>query len=102
MGPSLLVALTIPGLAVLLVVLAVVERAASGLHRHSPLHGRRRHAVSAAGADILAATLDRGRRVDVDRRLAAELLREDGTDGAPPHGRVDLDAGVAYLVLPPR
>ena len=42
------------------------------------------------------------RQVDVDRRVAAELLREDGTDGAPPHSRVDLDAGVAHLVLPPR
>jgi Family of unknown function (DUF6191) len=102
MAPGLLFALTIPGLAVLLVVLAVVERAASGLHRHSPLHARRRHAVSAAGADAFSTALDPGRQVDVDRRLAAELLREDETDGAPPHSRVDLDAGVAHLVLPPR
>ncbi|MGY1844847.1 DUF6191 domain-containing protein [Modestobacter sp. SYSU DS0875] len=38
----------------------------------------------------------------VDQRLATELMREDETDGALPRSRVDLDAGVAHLVLPPR
>jgi hypothetical protein len=86
---------------VLLVVLAVVERAASGLHRASPLHRRRRNALSAAGADVFSAALEPGRAVDVDQRLASELMREDETDGAPPRSRVDLDGGVAHLVLPP-
>ena len=101
MGLGTLFALTIPGLAVLLVVLAVVERVASGLRRASPLHGERRHALSAAGADVLSTALEPGRAVDVDQRLASELMREDETDGAPPRSRIDLDAGVAHLVLPP-
>ena len=28
-------------------------------------------------------------------------MREDETDGAPPRSRVDLDAGVAGIVVPP-
>jgi Family of unknown function (DUF6191) len=102
MGPGTLVALTIPGLAVLLVGLALVERVASGLRRRSPLHRRRRYAVSAAGTDVLCAALEPGRVVDADERSVSEVLREDETDGAPPHSRVDLDAGVAHLVLPQR
>ncbi|WP_222269931.1 DUF6191 domain-containing protein [Modestobacter marinus] len=103
MGLGTLFALTTPGLAVLLVVLAVVERVASGLRRASPLHRERRPALSAAGADVLSTALDPGRAVDVEQRLASELMREDETDGAPPRSRIDLDAGVAHLVLrPPR
>jgi hypothetical protein len=101
-GIGMLFALTIPGLAVLLVVLAVVERTASRLRRGSPLFRERRHALSAAGTDVLSAALEPGRAVDVDQRLATEMMREDATDGAPPRSRVDLDAGVAHLVLPPR
>ena len=101
MGLGLVFALTIPGVAVLLVVLAVVERTASGLRRASPLHGAERHALSAAGADVFSAALEPGRAHDVDQRLATELMREDETDGAPPRSRIDLDAGVAEIVVPP-
>jgi hypothetical protein len=102
MGPGTLVALTIPGLAMLLVGLALAERVASGLRRRSPLHRRRRYAVSAAGADVLCAALEPGRAVAADEHRVSEVFREDETDGAPPRSRVDLDAGVAHLVLPQR
>jgi hypothetical protein len=97
----MLLALTIPGLAVLLVVLAAVESLASRLRRRSPLARRHRRALSAAGADVFSAALVPGRDVDLERRRASELLREDETDGAPPRSRIDLDAGVAHLVLGP-
>lgn len=100
MGIGLLFALTIPGLAVLLVVLAVVERIASGRRRRSPITGERRHALSTAGADVFSAALEPAKQHDVDQRLATELMREGETDGAPPRSRVDLDAGVAHLVVP--
>jgi hypothetical protein len=80
----------------------VLERTASGMRRRSPITGQPRHALSAAGADVFSAALDPGRAHDVDERQAAEMMREDETDGAPPRSRVDLDAGVAHLVLPPR
>ena len=101
MGAGALLALTIPGLAVLLVVLAAVEAVVSRLRRRSPLSRRHRPALSAAGADVFSAALVPGRAVDLEQRRASELLREDETDGAPPRSRVDLDAGVAHLVVPP-
>ncbi len=101
MGIGVLVALTVPGLAVLLIVLAVVESTASRLRRPSPLGHRHRPALSAAGVDVFSAALVPGRAVDLDQQRAGELMREDETDGAPPRSRVDLAAGVAHLVLPP-
>jgi hypothetical protein len=100
MGAGALFALTIPGIAVLLVVLAVVERTASRLRRRSPLAHRHRAALSAAGTDVFSAALVPGRAVDLEQRRASELMREDETDGAPPRSRIDLDAGVAHLVVP--
>ena len=52
MAAGVLVALTLPGLVVLLVVVATVEHAWSCLGRRSPLHGRRRAALSAGGMDL--------------------------------------------------
>ena len=99
---GLVFALTIPGLAVLLVALAVVERLASRLRRRSPLYRKRRHALSAAGVDVLSAAMTPGKALDIDQRRSTELMREDETDGAPPRSRIDLDRGVAHLVVPSR
>ena len=66
MGAGVLVALTLPGLVILLVVLAAVEHAWSRVGRRSPLHGRERHALSASGLDVFSAALDPGRNVDLD------------------------------------
>jgi hypothetical protein len=54
MAAGVLVALTLPGLVVLLVVVATVEHAWSRLGRRSPLHGRRA-ALSAAERDVFSA-----------------------------------------------
>ncbi|MGY1804978.1 DUF6191 domain-containing protein [Blastococcus sp. SYSU D00922] len=97
MGAGALFALTLPGLVVLLVVLASVEHAWSRLGRRSRLHGRRRHALSAGGMDVFSSALLPGRAVDLEERRVRELRRDDVEDGAPPYGRIDLDSGVAYL-----
>jgi hypothetical protein len=96
-GPGLLVALTLPGLVLLLVVLAVAEQLAARLGRRSPLAHERRHALSAGGLDVFSAALAPGRAVDLEQRQARELRRNDVGDGAPPRTRIDLDSGVAYL-----
>jgi hypothetical protein len=90
-------ALTLPGLAVILVLLAALEQLWSRLGRRSPLHGRERHALSAGGLDVFSAALVPGRDVDLQERRVRELRRDDVDDGAPPYGRIDLDSGVAYL-----
>jgi hypothetical protein len=96
-GLGTLVALTLPGLAVLLVVLAAIEQVWSLLGRRSPLHGRQRHALSAGGLDVFSAALAPGRVVDLEQQRVQETKRDDVDDGAPPYGRIDLASGVAYL-----
>ena len=92
-----LVSLTLPGLVILLVVLACAEHAWSRLGRRSPLHGRRRHALSAGGMDVFSAALFPGRAVDLEQQRVRETIRDDVDDGAPPYGRIDLDRGIAWL-----
>ena len=92
-----LFALTLPGLVVLLVVLAAFEHAWSRLGRRSRLHGTGRHALSAGGMDVFSAALFPGKAVDLEEQRVRELRRDDVQDGAPPYTRIDLDGGVAYL-----
>ena len=96
-GVGLVLALTLPGLAVLLVVLAALEQLWSRVGRRSPLHRRERHALSAGGLDVFSAALAPGRAVDLEVQRSREVRRDDAEDGAPPYGRIDLDSGVAWL-----
>jgi hypothetical protein len=100
MGLGLLVALTLPGLVLLLLALGVLELAATRLRRRSPLHGRHRYALSGAGVDVFSAALDPAREIERETHRATALLREDTGDGAPPRSRIDLDGRVAVLVVP--
>jgi hypothetical protein len=96
MGPGVLVALTLPGLVILLVVLAAAEHAWARVGRRSLLTRRERFAVSAGGMDVFSAALFPGKAVDLEQQRAREIRRDDVEDGAPPN-RIDLDAGVAYI-----
>jgi len=93
---GVLFALTLPGLVVLLVGLAVVEHAWSRLGRPSPLHHRARHALSAGGLDVFSAALFPGKSLDLQEQRVRKVRRDDVADGAPPN-RIDLDAGVVYV-----
>jgi hypothetical protein len=94
---GVLFALTLPGLVVLLVVVAAGEHAWSRAGRRSPLLRRQRHALSAGGLDVFSSALVPGREVDLELQRAREIRRDDVEDGAPPYGRIDLDSGVAWL-----
>jgi len=97
MAAGVLFALTLPGLVILLVAVAVVEQVWSRAGRRSPLHGRQRHALSAGGLDVFSAALVPGRDVDLEQQRAREIRRDVVEDGAPPYARIDLDSGIAYL-----
>ena len=99
MGPGLLVALTLPGLVLLLVVLGVAESVWARLGRRSPVTRRTRHALSAGGLDVFSAALEPGRQADLEQQRVQQTRRYDVADGAPPRSRVDLDTGVAVLVV---
>ena len=96
-GIGVLFALTLPGLVVLLVVVATVEHVWSRFGRRSPVYRRERHALSAGGMDVFSAALFPGKAVDLEQQRVREMTRDDVADGAPPYGRIDLDSGVAYL-----
>jgi hypothetical protein len=97
MGVGALVAFTLPGLVMLLVVLAVVEHVWSRLGRRSPLHGRSRHALTAGGMDVFSAALFPGKALDLEEQRVREIRRDDVEDAAPPFTRIDLAGGVAYV-----
>ena len=96
-GAGVLFALTLPGLVILLVVLAAAEHAWSRLGRRSRLHGRERHALSAGGMDVFSAALFPGKARDLEEQRVREMRRDDVDDGAPPYDRIDLDSGVACI-----
>jgi hypothetical protein len=102
MGVGLLVSLTLPGLVVLLVVVAAAESAWSRLGRRSRIAGRRRSTLSASGMDVFSAALDPGRSADLEEQRSRAVIREDIRDGAPPWGRIDLASGIALLDVPRR
>jgi hypothetical protein len=97
MGPGVLFALTLPGLVVLLVVVAAAEHVWARLGRRSPLYRRERHALSAGGMDVFSAALVPGKAIDLEQQRVRELTRDDIENGAPPNTRIDLDSGVAYV-----
>ena len=97
MGPGVLFALTLPGLVVLLVVVAAAEHFWARLGRRSPLYRRERHALSAGGMDVFSAALFPGKAVDLEQQRVRELTRDDVEHGAPPNTGIDLDSGVAYV-----
>jgi hypothetical protein len=101
MGVGLLVALTLPGLVLMLLALGVLEVATARLRRRSLVHGEHRHALSGAGLDVFAAALDPAREIERETRRATALLREEPGEGAPPRSRIDLERRVAVLVVPP-
>jgi hypothetical protein len=91
--------MTIPGLAVGLVVLAALDRLGLWAHGRSglPWHRDGRRPASAVGLDELQAAFHSGSRHAIEQRRLELVLRDDEQDGAPPRVRVDLDRGVVVI-----
>lgn len=96
---GVLFALTLPGVVVLLVGLAALERLGLWAGRSLLPWRRGRATVSAAGFDELTALFYAGKRIELEQRRTELVLRDDQLDGAPPRGavRLDLDRGIAFL-----
>ena len=97
MGAGLLFALTLPGVVVLLVVIAVVEQFAARRGRRGVVSRTRRRALSAGGLDVFSSALMPGREVDLEAQRSREILADDVEQGGPPRDRIDRDRGTAYL-----
>ena len=96
MTAGVLLALSLPGVVLLLLVVAVVEQVASRAGRRGLTSSRPRPGLSASGLDVLSAAVSPGRAVELEQRRVEQQLRDDERDGAPPRDH-DLSAGV---VLP--
>jgi hypothetical protein len=94
-----LAALTLPALVILLVVAGAVESLAVR-RRRARGEASPRHHVAQAGFDVLGLALAPSTRHKLEHDEFERLRRDEDGDAAPPRSRVDLDAGVARLVLP--
>ncbi|MFF2849605.1 DUF6191 domain-containing protein [Streptomyces sp. NPDC058001] len=95
---------TLPGLVILLTVIALVDQLLLRAGRAGVLPWRnsaRVGQVSATGFEQLHGALSPGKQHELKERQSALIMRDDEEDGAPPHRtRVDLDGGVAVIHVP--
>ena len=87
MDLALVLTLTLPGVSLLLLAVAVAEQVAARLGRRGPVSRRRRHALSVAGLDVFSVALAPTRGTDLEEHVVREMTREDPGDGAPPRPR---------------
>jgi hypothetical protein len=99
---GLVFAMTLPGLVVALFAIAAVDQLLLRVRGRGIVPWRRDAQVSSTGFDLLHAALSPGKADELAQRRTEELVRDDEDDDAPPRSRVDLDAGVARIVLPRR
>lgn len=87
---GMLFALSLPGLVVLLIVLAAVERWSPWRRKDLP--------ATTVGFEELDAFFSGGKRLELEDRKSQSLMREDEESGAPPHLRIDLDGSAVRVV----
>ncbi|RYP86280.1 hypothetical protein EKO23_10020 [Nocardioides guangzhouensis] len=98
MTSGMLVALTFPGLVVLLLALAIVEQPASRLRRRSVVTRRRRTSRTATGLDFMTVLTMPDKQIELDQRASDKVRRVGSEDDAPADGhRVALDAGTVRI-----
>ena len=94
-------AMTLPTRVVLLIADAVIDVVATR-RRNRRTAGKERAKVAAAGFDVLGLALAPSSRHKREHDEFMEIKREEDGDAAPPRSSVDLDAGVARIVVPPK
>ncbi len=96
-----LFAMTFPALVVILLMAAIVDVAVTRRHNRARQE-KQRAKVAAAGFDVLGMVLAPSTRHKREHDEFMEIKRDEDGDAAPPRSSVDLDAGVARIVVPPR
>jgi len=94
---GMLFALSIPGLACLLFLLAVGERALRWVRRRRgepPV-------LSGAAFDQMTLLFYATKQAELDQRQTESMLRDEEAEAAPPRGPIDLDHGVVRLSATP-
>ncbi|MGQ4599927.1 DUF6191 domain-containing protein [Nocardia sp. R6R-6] len=96
-----LVAMTIPGLSLLLIALAFAEVAWAKITGSRVLPWTRERSgppLAAAGFEEVTALFQGAKHHEFEQRMTTLMHREDKSDGAPPRDEVDLAGGSARLV----
>jgi Family of unknown function (DUF6191) len=97
---SLMAVVSIPGLVLLLVVFATVDRIGRKAGSRLRLPWRTAESgrpLAAPGIDEMQALFYATKRYELDERRTSLMLRDEEHDGAPPHSEVDLDTGKAII-----
>jgi len=99
------VAMSLPGLVILLVVAAAIEalldrRRWRRDRTDDGRRPRRRPVVAGAAFDTLGLALAPSTRHKLEHDEFLELSRDEEGDAAPPRSHVDLDAGIARIIVP--
>ena len=98
-GMGVVVAMTLPGLVLLLLAVASLDQMLLRVRGRGVVRWRQDGQVSSTGFELLHASLSPGKADELVQRQHEELVRDEEDDGAPPRSTVDLDAGVARLRL---
>ncbi|MBB5804036.1 hypothetical protein F4560_003804 [Saccharothrix ecbatanensis] len=91
---GMMFAMSIPGLAVLLVVLAAGERVWRAIRRRRGTPP----VVSAAAFDEFTTLFSGSKHIELRQREVTLMLGDDEESAAPPRGPVDLDSGRIRLI----
>ncbi|MGW1611440.1 DUF6191 domain-containing protein [Streptomyces sp. NPDC002285] len=94
--------MTLPGLVLLLTVLAFLDQLALRAGRAGWLPWRnvaRQGQISATGFEQLHASFSPGKQSELEERRSALVMRDEDEDGAPPRSTVDLGRGTAVIRL---
>jgi hypothetical protein len=87
---GVLFAMTLPGLVILLVIAAALERFGRWFGRSWLPWRRSRAPISAAGFDELTACFYAGKRIELEQRRVELVLPTEEHDGAPPSWLTDI------------
>ena len=98
---SYLFAMTFPALVVLLIVGATIEVVLSRRRRDARAEkNRRKPVVATVAIDTIGLALAPSTRHKLEHDEFMEVKRDEEGDAAPPRSTVDLDSGIARLVVP--
>jgi len=93
-------AMSFPALVVLLCIVAAIDVAVTRRRRRAG-DAAAKPKVAAAGFDVLGLALAPSTRHKKEHDEFLEIKRDEDGDAAPPRSTVDLDAGIARIVVPP-
>ena len=99
-GLGLLVMTSVPGLVILLITVAAIDRMGLAANARFRLPWRKpedRRPVASSGVDELQALFTPTKRYELDERRTSLILRDEEGDGAPPRTKIDLDEGTAII-----